>query len=176
MKRLLQTTLLVFVFTGLSTVALAQSNPATGQIGASAEVSAALTVTPGGDLLFGTIAPGATSDIITTNADAGDFTVSGNGSNVTLSFSAANGFVLQGPGGATMSITTDGTDAGWSNDSDPNNIVGSWDPNGGSVTGVDIAADADNTIYVFIGGSITAGANQTAGTYTETITLTAEHI
>ncbi len=165
MKRLLQFTLVLLITTGLTTIANAQ-------ITAKANVQASIDVTEVQGLNFGDLTPGASSDVQTSSGDAGQFTVSGNSGNVSLKFAFDNGGVLQGPDGATMDITFDGSDAAWGEDS--NTQTESWDPTS-EKNGVNVAGASNQEIYVFIGGSITAANDQVAGEYTETITLTATH-
>jgi hypothetical protein len=174
MKILLQSLLVLTLTIGFTTFAYAQSD----QITATTTVESSINVTGTQDLNFGTLSAGATSDIATSDAGAGQFTVSGNSGSVDLSFSFANGGELVADGqngndGNNIPITFDASDAAWGPDASTES--GSWNPETGSATGVDIAADSDRTIYVFIGGSITAASDQIAGTYEETITLTATH-
>ncbi len=165
MKRLLQITLMAFVMTGLSTVAFAQT------IDASATVDANLTLNAGNNLDFGTLAAGATSSVAVGDGTAGTFNIVGNGGQVDIGFTFLNGGNLVGPG-ADIPITFDGTSAAWGPDAgSPDNA---FDPTTGATTS-DLSADPDNTIYIFIGGSITAAASQTAGSYSEEITLTATY-
>jgi hypothetical protein len=175
MKKLLQSLLVLTLTIGFTTFAYAQPSD---QITATTTVDASLNVTGTQDLNFGTLSAGATSDIGITDAGAGQFTVSGNSGSVDLSFSFTNGGELVADGasgndGDNIPITFDASDAAWGPDASTQ--TGTWNPETGSATGVDIAADGDRTIYVFIGGSITAASDQIAGTYTETIKLTATH-
>lgn len=172
MKKLIQSLLALTLIIGLTTIANAQN------ITATATVESSINVTGTQDLNFGTLSAGGNSDIATTDAGAGQFTVSGNSGSVDLSFSFANGGELVADGqngndGANIPITFDASDAAWGPDASTQS--GTWNPDGGSADNIDVAADTDRTIYVFIGGSINAANDQIAGTYTETITLTATH-
>ncbi|WP_445665813.1 DUF4402 domain-containing protein [Fodinibius sp. AD559] len=171
MKRLLQLTLILLITTGLTTIANAQ-NTATTNIKSFAKVQASINVSPVQALNFGTIAQGATSEVLVgDDAQAGQFTVDGYSGNLTLEFSFANGGELQGPG-APMTITFDNNDAAWGQDANTQNET--WNPTN-TKTGVNLAGASNSEIYVFIGGSIQSANNQLAGTYEETITLTATH-
>lgn len=166
MKRLLQITLAIFLFTGLTTAAIAQPT-----IDATATVEANITVNTGNPLDFGTLAAGANSTINVGDAAAGTFNITGNGGQVDLGFTFLNGGNLVGPG-TDIPITFDGSSAAWGEES--NDQSNTFDPTVGATTSA-LSAATDNTIYVFIGGSITAAANQTAGSYSEEITLTATY-
>jgi spore coat protein U-like protein len=164
MKRLLQLTLVLLITAGLTTVANAQ-------IDATATVESNVTVTDGNPLDFGTLAAGANSTVNVGDATAGTFQITGNGGTLDLSFSFLNGGNLVGPGD-DIAINFDNSSAAWDNES--NSQSNTFDPTSGATTSA-ISADSDNTLHVFIGGSIDAAANQTAGTYTEEITLTASY-
>ena len=164
MKRLLQITLAIFLMTGLTTVAFAQ-------IDATATVEANITVNDGTPLDFGTLAAGANSSVAVGDGTAGTFNITGNAVQVDIVITFLNGGNLVGPG-ADIEINFDNTSAAWDNES--NSQTNTFDPTAGATTSA-LSADSDNTIHVFIGGSITAAANQTAGNYSEEITLTATY-
>jgi len=164
MKRLLQLTLVLLITAGMTTIANAQ-------IDATATVESNVTVTDGNPLDFGTLAAGANSTVAVGDATAGTFQVTGNGGQLDLSFSFLNGGNLVGPG-ADIAINFDNSSAAWDNESTSQSNT--FNPTNGATTTA-LSADSDNTIHVFIGGSIDAAANQTAGTYTEEITLTASY-
>jgi hypothetical protein len=173
MKKLIQSLLVLTLTIGLTTIAYAQDD-----IIATTTVEASVNVTGTQDLDFGTLTAGDNSDVAVSSGNAGQFTVTGNSGSVDLSFSFANGGELVADGnngndGANIPISFDNSDAAWGPDASTQ--TASWNPESGSANNVDIAADSDRTIYVFIGGSITAANDQIAGTYTETITLTATH-
>ena len=176
MKKLLQSLLVLTLTIGLSSYAYAQTD--SDQITATATVEASVDVQSVQGLDFGTLSAGGSSDIATTDAGAGQFTVKGNSGSVDLSFSFGNGGELvaqdngDGNDGANIPITFDDSDAAYGPDASTQDDT--WNPESETAT-VDVAADSDQTIYVFIGGSISAPAGQVAGTYTETITLTATH-
>ena len=166
MKRLLQITLAIFIMTGLTTVAFAQTS-----INANATVTANLTLNAGNNLDFGTLAAGGNSSVAVGDGTAGTFNITGNGGAVDIGFTFLNGGNLVGPG-ADIPITFDGTSAAWDNLATSQSNT--FDPTLGATTSA-LSADGDNTIHIFIGGSITAAANQTAGSYSEEITLTATY-
>ena len=168
MKRLLQLTLVLFIATGLATVANAQPD-----ITASATVDAQLTINPEQNLTFGTLTPNSSTSVaVTDGASAGQFSLSGNGGQIVLGFTFANGGNLVGPGD-DIPITFDGSSAAYGPDASSPNTT--FDPTAGTTTSSALSADPDNQIWVFIGGSITTAPNQTAGNYEETITLTASY-
>lgn len=165
MKRLLQITLVLFLTTGLTTVALAQSN---ADITATANVLAQVDVTSGNDLDFGDVTPGTPSSVAVSDGTAGTFTVSGNGGSLNLSFATPTD--LTGPGG-NLPISFGAGDAAWGDNGSPDNT---FDP--GSGDDLDISGDtSDGEITVFIGGTVSPGAGLQAGNYTGTITLTATY-
>ncbi|MDZ7657752.1 DUF4402 domain-containing protein [Fodinibius sp.] len=164
MKRLLQLTLAFFLMTGLTTATFAQ-------IDATATVESNVSVTDGSNLDFGTLAAGASSTVNVGDATAGTFQITGNGGQLDLTFSFANGGNLVGPG-ADIAINFDNTSAAWDNLATSQSNT--FDPTAGATTSA-LSADSDNTLHVFIGGTINAAANQTAGTYSEEITLTAAY-
>ena len=159
---------MTFVMTGLTTVALAQTD-----IAANANVQAQLTVTGEQDLNFGTVTPGNTSAIGVGDAtNAGQYTLSGNGGQIDISFTFGNGGNLVGPGN-DIAIVFDNTSAAWGADaSSPTN---QFDPTGTGTTTSALSADPNNELWVFIGGTINVPTGQTAGSYSETITLTATY-
>ena len=168
MKRLLQITLVAFIMTGLTTVAFAQAD-----IAANANIQAQLTVTGQQDLNFGTVTPGNSSVIaVGDGANSGRYTLTGNGGQIDISFGFANGGNLVGPGN-NIAIVFDNTSAAWG--ADASNPTNQFDPSGPGVTTSALSADPNNELWVFIGGTINVPAGQTAGSYSETITLTANY-
>lgn len=166
MKRLLQITLVLFLTTGLTTVALAQTD-----ITATANVIAQVDVTAGNSLDFGDVTPGTTPSVGVGDSGAGTFTVSGNGGSLNLSFTLPS--QLNGPASNTMGISFVDGDASWGDDGSPV-ATNDFDPNTG--TDLDITGDtSDGEITVFIGGTVSPGAGLQAGNYTGTITLTASY-
>ncbi len=164
MKRLFQLTLALLITAGMTTIANAQ-------IDATATVESNVSITEGSNLDFGTLAAGANSTVAVGDATAGTFQVTGNGGQLDLSFSFANGGNLVGPG-ADIAINFDNSSAAWDNESTSQSNT--FNPTTGTTTTA-LSADSDNTIHVFIGGSIDAATNQTAGNYSEEIILTASY-
>jgi hypothetical protein len=166
MKRLLQISLVLFLTTGLTTVALAQSSNT--DITATANVLAQVDVTAGNDLDFGDVTPGTPTSVAVGDATAGTFTVTGNGGSLNLSFTTPSN--LTGPGG-NLPISFAAGDAAWGDGSTADNT---FDPGAG--TDLDISGDtSDGEITVFIGGTVSPGAGLQSGSYTGTITLTAAY-
>lgn len=168
MKRILQITLITFIMAGLTTVAIAQDSD---NIAANATVEALINVAGVQALDFGTLTPGSTSNVAVGDAAAGQFSIAGNGGTVDLQFDLSNA-TLTGPG-ADMPITFGAETAAWG--ADATSPTNTFDPSNIAGTTVNLYDDADGTLYVFIGGSITAGANQAAGDYTGSIVLTATY-
>lgn len=139
---------------------------ATETVGADAEIIEAVTLANVVDLDFGTIASDATGGTASVTADAagtracGTMTCVGtassgsidvtaaSGQTVDVSFATAGAVTLNGPGGATMSMT-------------PSLSTGSF-----TSTGTD-------TVYV--GGSLTVGASQAAGAYSATFDVDVDY-
>jgi len=167
MKRLLQLTLVLLITAGLTTVANAQGN-----IESRATVQSTISVTGEQALDFGTIAQGASSTVsVSDNATVGRFLVTGNGGTVDLDFDLSNA-TLTGPG-ADIPITFGAGSAAWGTGSSSPTYT--FDPANVTDTGTESVNLYDSDIYVFIGGQITAAADQTAGDYTGEIILTASY-
>lgn len=121
----------------------------------------ALTKVTAGNLDFGLVAQGTNETIAADGGSAIKFQANGQAStNVNVTFS---GVTLNGPSGATMAFT-------------PAVNGNSSDAQGSSSalsTGATVALDGTTGDYYFwVGGSVTAGATQTTGSYTGTFTLT----
>jgi hypothetical protein len=180
-----------FIVLGMN--AMAQSSNA--NLSASATILDEITVEQEQDLTFGQVQVGSnktidldgnvtssSNGISTVGTGVGRFMLAaGAGSNVKLSFTLPA--ALDGPNSATlpMSFTEDPTGTaldlvGYGNSDDANGAT-----RFSAVNGVDIAGFPTNSInnkngiYVFVGGTVKAAADQAIGQYTGTVTLTAEY-
>lgn len=171
----IKTLLSVFAIAAVfSTGALAQTN---GSITADAEVVAAMSIdgtTTGNALDFGNIISGQTKTIDFQDADAGTFYVSGaqNSASINLSVTFPTELTEVGVGTATMSTGTytagyllGGTD-------NPAGATSLGAPSGQNIAGDITTGGSDTEFYVYVGMDVTAGGSQTAGSYTDNITLT----
>lgn len=166
MKRLLQITLITFVMTGLTTVALAQGQSDNDQIAANATVIAQLDVAPGNNLDFGNVTPGISSSVA--YGSGGTFSITGGGgASIDLDFTLPTDL---SDGSNLLPISFSTTDANWE-DGTTSSGSNEFDPN----TGDTITIPGDGDLTVFIGGTVNPGAGQPAGAYTANITLTATY-
>ena len=165
MKRLLNITLITFVFTGLTTVALAQQSD-NDQIQASATVVAQLDVTAGNALDFGDVSPGIPSSVA--YGSGGSFSITGGGgASVILDFTLPTNLT---DGGNNLPISFSSTDANWE-DGTTSSGSNEFDPNSSET----ITFPSDGDMTVFIGGTVSPTVGQAAGTYTGNIVLTATY-
>ena len=150
----------VAILAGVAGSAHAQSQSA--QITAQAVVQQPLNVTAGNTLDFGNVLPGVPKSVATSDVGAGTFLIQGQ-----ATYEVA----------MTYTLPTDLDNAG-------NNLpIGTWSGlhNGTNstaggiafspigVSNVDVYGTGD--IWLFLGATVTPGANQVAGTYTGTIQL-----
>jgi len=160
MKRLLQLFLVLFIVTGLTTIANAQD------ITATATVTATGSVTPGNNLDFGSFTPGSPVTVANNDAGAGTFTVSGNGT-VNMTFTLPSN--LTNTNSDQLPISFGSTAAAWTDDG---STLVDFDPTSSKSVNLD-SETSDGIITVQLGGTVTPSTNQPTGTYTNTITLTA---
>jgi hypothetical protein len=153
----------------VATAAQAQPNSATIQV--TANVLTPLTVTAGGNLVFGDVFPGVNKSVAITDAGAaGSWSVAGvTSSEVTLTFTLPASLAS---GGNTMPIVFGATDAGYNTTAAAGGAT-TFDPAGGATT--DLSADATGVLYLWIGGTVQPAANQAAGGYSAGITLTVDY-
>jgi len=171
MKRLLQLSLALFIVTGLTTIANAQSSK-NATIKASAVIQSSVTISGPNDLNFGAVPSGTPTPVSYNDANAGRFDVSGN-ETVTLGLSLPSN--LTNSNSTTMPINFSTSDAAWSDDGTNYN---EFDPTNGNTINLDLwdnNVSSDGAISVYIGGEVNPAANQEAGTYNGDITLTAEY-
>lgn len=159
---------------GLLGASIAQS--ATAQVTASASVNAVafvngvapLTAAGVHDLIFGTVAAGATKTPTNLATDAGRFNISGQASApVFIDFTLPT--VLTGAGATTIPITFGGTDGLlWT--AYPTTFV-PFNPNTTFATSL----DASGNLVIGISGTVSPPLGTTTGNYTGTITLTVSY-
>jgi hypothetical protein len=173
-SRIARRVVVVFGLVAVSGGAWAQSS-ATGTANATATVVRPITVSSSVDLAFGNVVPGGTAGTLTLTAasstaataaggvtqpgtqvgtvTAAKFDVAGEGGltySITLPASAAT---ITGPAAATMTVDTFTSDLGAS----------------GTLSGA-LGAAGSQSFYV--GGKLHVGANQAAGNYTGTFSVT----
>jgi hypothetical protein len=134
----------------------------------SAAQPAAAQIIVGGirDLNFGPVVRGIATHVDPSDpVKSGEFTfTTANGSKARVQFTLPS--QLNGPGGATMPISFNATDAVVSGASSPVQL-NSFDPRVAQTFTI-----VRQPALIFIGGTVTPAAGQALGTYTNTITLT----
>ena len=154
----------------LCAAAVATAAAQSASISATATVLQPLTVTGTNNLAFGNVYPGVNKSIAYSDAaNAGKFAVSGyGGAQVTLSFALPTD--LNGPSGSLLPIdnwtgyynTTSGATSGGTTFT-PSTAVTTTNLSGAAGTG---------SLFVFIGARVSPTSTQTAGAYTNTVTMT----
>ncbi len=126
-----------------------------------------ISVTAVQNLSFGSVFPGVPVHILRTNAtSSGQYNIRGNkNAGIQVTFTLPS--TMAGPLGATMPISFNSTDGGYSN---PQNIGTQvpFDPRAPYTTALDKNGDA----IVYLGSTASPAVNQRAGSYTATITMT----
>ncbi len=159
----------VVLLVALAPAAMAQGT-ASDDITATANVLVPIDVSGSNDLDFGNVVPGTAKSVAYSDPTGGSFLVSGTGgAEVSLSFTALPTNLVNGANNLPISFA--GTDAGH-NTANNAGAATSFDPAAGATTNIG-AAPAE--LYVWIGGTVTPGATQAAGTYTGTISLEASY-
>jgi len=164
MRTITRVSAVVAAFLSLGAMpAVAQS----ANINAIANVFQAITVTGANTLDFGNVFPGVAKTIAVANASAGRFDLSGQGSApVQLTFTLPTNLTSSGN---NLPIGT------WTGCTNPTNSTAgctSFTPSG---TPTGSAFGGAGTLFVFVGATVTPGAAQPAGSYTGTVTLTANY-
>ena len=151
----------VALLAGLAGAAHAQTQ--TASITAQAVVQSPLNVTAGNNLDFGNVLPGVPKSVAAADASAGSFRIQGQST-----FEVAMTYTLPATldDGLTNTLAI-GTWTGLHNGTNSTAGATSFAPSG--VANVDVYGTGD--IWVFLGATVTPGANQVAGTYTGTIQL-----
>lgn len=155
---------------GAMSTAQAQATPATASITATAVVETALSAANVQDLDFGATFGGIARTVLPTDVTSGEVGLTGApNAEVTVSFTTLPA-VLTGPG-VDIPLTYGATAAAY-------NVAGTragataFDPSAGSTTRLN---NATGLLSIYLGGTVSPAANQTAGTYTNTINLSAAY-
>ncbi len=140
--------------------ARAQNN---ASVSATASVQQPITVTAGNSLAFGNVFPGVAATVAVSSANAGTFTVAGQGSTpVSMTFVLPTNLTS---GANNLPIGT------WTGDWNTTNA-----PTGTSFTPSASASSATlsgtGALYVFVGATVTPAVNQTARSYSGTVSMT----
>jgi hypothetical protein len=146
-------------------IAASNASAQSAQINVNANVLQAITVTGARTLDFGNVFPGVDKTIVVGDATSGRFDATGQASqNVNMQFTLPTS--LAGPGGATLSI---GSWTGCTNTTNATAGCTSFVPSGSAVG---TAFGNPGNLFIWIGGTVSPTAGQTAGAYTATATLT----
>jgi Mat/Ecp fimbriae major subunit len=156
MKKLLVVTVLLLTVVGLTFA------DASTTANVTANVNATVTITRTADLALGNVNQGATKAIASNVAGAAAFTIGGAASAATT---------------VTVTVPTDLTNG--SNTLPFTAVLPTYSTTGVQGTSTAFAAttggtantSATGTLSIWVGGSVTAGATQAAGSYTGTITV-----
>jgi hypothetical protein len=139
----------------------------TANITATATVLQAITVTGARTLDFGTVFPGVAKAIAVAAGTSGRFDLTGsNSANVNVSFTL--------PGNLTSGANTLPIGS-WTGCYFGTNTVASCTAFVPSAALTATAFSATGTLFVWVGGTVTPAANQTAGVYNGTVTLNAAY-
>ena len=155
---------------GTMTTAQAQATPATASINAQAVVQTALTASTVRGLDFGATFGGIARTVLPTDVTSGEVTLTG-GANaeVAVTFTSLP-VTLTGPG--TPIPLAYGAGAAAHNAAGTRAGATTFDPSVGGTTRLNAAT---GLLSVYLGGTVTPAANQTAGTYTGTVNLSAAY-
>lgn len=163
MRTLTRVSAVVAALLSLATVAQAQS----ANINATANVFAAMTVTGARDLDFGNVFPGVAKTVGVAAATSGRFDLTGQASgNVNLTFTLPANLTS---GANNLPI---GTWTGCTNATNTTTGCTAFTPSGAASPSAFSGAGA---LFVWVGGTVSPAANQAAGSYTGTVTLTAAY-
>ena len=163
MRTLTRVSATVAALLSLATAAQAQS----ANINATAVVYQAMTVTGARALDFGNVFPGVAKSIAVAAATSGRFDLTGQASaNVNLTFTLPTNLTS---GANNLPI---GTWTGCTNATNTTTGCTTFTPSG---TATPTAFSGTGNLFVWVGGTVTPAANQAAGTYNGTVTLTAAY-
>jgi hypothetical protein len=136
-------------------------------INVTANVLQAMTVTGARPLDFGNVFPGVARSVGVAAGTSGRFDLTGQSSaNVNVSFTLPTNLTS---GGNNLPINAW---TGYLNTTNATTGGAAFTP---SVSATPTAFGATGNLFVFIGGTVTPAANQAAGNYTGTVTLTAAY-
>lgn len=139
-------------------------NAQSASINATATVLAPIAVTAGNPLAFGNVTPGVAKVVAASAASAGSFSLIGQASQgIQVSFTLPA--TLAGPAASTMPI---GTWTGLTNTTNSQGTGVAFTPSAAPTNGTTSATGA---FFVWVGGTVTPAAGQTAGAYTGNITM-----
>jgi spore coat protein U-like protein len=142
-----------------------QADAQSSTITATATVLTALNVTGVDDLDFGLVPPGFTKDVLVTDAGVGTFDITGSANaEVTLTFTQLP-VNLQDALLNNLPITY----AGVYNTIDDAGTGAALNTGGATTANLDAAT---GELYIFLGGTVDAGASPPNGTYNGTVELT----
>jgi hypothetical protein len=159
------TVLSAILAAGLSVGAMKAEAQNSANINATATVLSALTVTGANDLQFGNVTPGVNKTVAITDAGAGRFNVvKAANQGVTLTFTLPTN-LSDGSNNLPIGSWT----GGWNASATPVGAT-AFTP---SAAGTNTTATAGTTIFVYVGATVTPAAAQVAGSYTNTVTMSA---
>lgn len=156
------------VLAAILSLAASAAQAQSANISATATVFTAMTVTGARPLAFGNVFPGVASTIPSTDpANSGRFDLTGqNSANVNLTFTLPANLTS---GANNLPIGT------WSGCSNTTNTVTGCSAFTPSAAATARAFSGTGALFVFVGGTVTPAANQAAGSYTGTVTMTAAY-
>ncbi|MBW7888042.1 MAG: DUF4402 domain-containing protein [Bacteroidetes bacterium] len=128
----------------------------------TANVSATLTIISTQNLNLGNVAQGGTVTVNGNAATAARFTITGAGNAATTVTVTTPTDLTSGAN--TLPFTAVNAYYGTTNAATPSTSFG-------ATTGGSANTNASGNLFVFVGGSVTAGASQAAGAYSGTITV-----
>ena len=142
-------------------VATAQNN---ANANVTADVQQPIAVTKTADLVFGAVYPGSNKVIGVTDGGAAKFSISAQASaNVNITFTLPSTIAS---GGNTLPIAT------WTGRHNSTNSSASGTDFTPSASATSAAVSGAGALYVFVGATAQPAANQAAGAYSGTMTMT----
>lgn len=156
--------------TGLTAPLAAQT--AVANVNATADVQIALSAAGNQDLGFGNVFQGTTPAVAPTDANSGEFQISGAlNAEINVTFPALPANLLdQATGTVNLPIAFGANDAAW-NTSNNRGTASTFDPSVGTTQRLDAAT---GLFFVYIGGTLTV-TTQGAGIYDAQITVNAAY-
>jgi hypothetical protein len=164
----------------LALMALAIGSAGSAMAATATATSTSVVITPiaiakNVDLSFGSIAGGATAGTVTLKPDG--TRVAGGGATLAGGTSTAAQFNVTGQTGLTYSISLAGTSATLTNGANTMAFTTISDVTASAITTGNVSAGtlASGAQTIFVGGSLTVGANQLAGTYSGTVSVAVDY-
>jgi hypothetical protein len=159
------TVLSAILAAGFSVGAMRAEAQNSANINATATVLSAITVTAANDLQFGNVTPGVNKTVAITDAGAGRFNVvKAANQGLTLTFTLPTN-LSDGTNNLPIGTWT----GGWNTSATPVGAT-AFTPN---AAGTNTAVTAGTTVFVYVGATVTPAAAQVAGSYTNTVTMSA---